>query len=81
MPTYGARIESEPLVAPIVPVLTSVAATGPILADRPGRIIDDSAVNFARPRSIDMAYQPEFVTMTQRLRELIIANRPNKDAA
>ena len=52
-----------------------------VMQARPGRIIDDSTVNFARPRSIDMAYTPEFVTMTQRLRELIIANRPNKEAA
>ena len=52
-----------------------------VMQARPGRIIDDSTVNFARPRSIDMAYTPEFVNMTQRLRELIIANRPNKEAA
>ena len=52
-----------------------------VMQARPGRIIDDSAVDFARPRSIDMAYTPEFVTMTQRLRELIIANRPVKEAA
>ena len=36
---------------------------------------------FARPRSIEMSYAPDFVTMTQRLRELIIANRPQKEAA
>ena len=52
-----------------------------VMQARPARIIDDSTENFARPRSIDMAYTPEFVTMTQRLRELIIANRPNKEAA
>ena len=52
-----------------------------VMQARPGRIIDDSVVDFARPRNIDMAYTPEFVTMTQRLRELIIANRPNKEAA
>ena len=52
-----------------------------VMQARPGRIIDDSKVDFPRPRSIDMAYTPEFVTMTQRLRELIIANRPNKEAA
>ena len=52
-----------------------------VMQARPGRIIDDSIVDFSRPRSIEMAYTPEFVTMTQRLRELIMANRPVKDAA
>lgn len=52
-----------------------------VMQARPGRIIDDSTVDFARPRSIEMAYTPEFVTMTQRLRELIIASRSAKEAA
>ena len=42
---------------------------------------DMIAVPFARPRTIEQSYSPDFVTMTQRLRELIIANRPQKDAA
>ena len=52
-----------------------------VMQARPGRIIDDTPVPFARPRSIEQSYSPEFVTMTQRLRELIIANRPVKEAA
>jgi len=52
-----------------------------VMQARPGRIIDDTEVPFARPRSIEMTYAPDFVTMTQRLRELIIANRPQKEAA
>ena len=52
-----------------------------VMQARPGRIIDDTVVPFARPRSIEMSYSPDFVTMTQRLRELIIANRPQKEAA
>jgi NitT/TauT family transport system ATP-binding protein len=52
-----------------------------VMQARPGRIIDDTAVPFARPRSIEQSYSPEFVIMTQRLRELIIANRPVKEAA
>jgi NitT/TauT family transport system ATP-binding protein len=52
-----------------------------VMQARPGRIIDDTTVPFARPRSIEMSYAPDFVTMTQRLRELIIANRPQKEAA
>ena len=42
---------------------------------RPGRIIDDSVVPFARPRTMDMIYDPTFVTLTQRLRELIVEVR------
>jgi NitT/TauT family transport system ATP-binding protein len=52
-----------------------------VMQARPGRIIDDTAVPFARPRTIEQSYSPDFVTMTQRLRELIIANRPQKEAA
>ncbi len=42
---------------------------------RPGRIIDDSVVPFPRPRTMDMIYDPAFVTMTQRLREFIVEAR------
>jgi len=34
-------------------------------------------VAFARPRTIALSYDPEFVTLTQRLRELIM--RPAKE--
>jgi NitT/TauT family transport system ATP-binding protein len=46
-----------------------------VMSARPGRIIDDSAVAFARPRSIAMTFEPEFVTLNQRLRELIVDAR------
>jgi NitT/TauT family transport system ATP-binding protein len=46
-----------------------------VMQARPGRIIDDSAVPFARPRVIDTCYLPDFVAMTQRLRELIVSAR------
>lgn len=46
-----------------------------VMRARPGRIIDDSVVPFARPRSMDMIYDPAFVTLTQRLRELIVEVR------
>ena len=48
---------------------------------RPGQIIDDAEVPFPRPRTIEMSYTPSFVSMTQRLRELIVTARPAKDAA
>ncbi|MBV8112961.1 MAG: ABC transporter ATP-binding protein [Hyphomicrobiales bacterium] len=48
-----------------------------VMQARPGRIIQESAVGFARPRTIALSYDPEFVTLTQRLRELIM--RPAKE--
>jgi NitT/TauT family transport system ATP-binding protein len=50
-----------------------------VMRTRPGQIIDDAEVPFARPRTIEMSYLPEFVTMTQRLRELIVSSRPVKE--
>lgn len=52
-----------------------------VMRARPGRIIDDTTVPFARPRSIEVTYTPDFVTMTQRLRELIVSSKPKKEAA
>ncbi len=47
-----------------------------VMQARPGRIIDESVVPFARPRTIAMSYHSDFVALTQRLRELIIGTRP-----
>ncbi len=52
-----------------------------VMRARPGQIIDDAEVPFARPRTIEMSYTPSFVSMTQRLRELIVTARPSKEAA
>jgi len=52
-----------------------------VMRARPGQIIDDADVPFARPRTIDMSYTPPFVALTQRLRELIVSARPVKEAA
>lgn len=46
-----------------------------VMSARPGRIVDDSVITFARPRSMAMTYAPEFVSLTQRLRELIVEVR------
>ncbi len=46
-----------------------------VMSARPGRIIDDSAVTFARPRSIALTFEPQFVALNQRLRELIVDAR------
>src|SRR5712692_2102120 len=47
-----------------------------VMQARPGRIIEESVVTFARPRTIATSYDPDFVTLTQRLRELIVSARP-----
>jgi NitT/TauT family transport system ATP-binding protein len=52
-----------------------------VMAARPGRIIDDSVVPFPRPRTIAMTYDSNFVALTQRLRELIVAAKPMKEKA
>jgi NitT/TauT family transport system ATP-binding protein len=46
-----------------------------VMSARPGRILDDSAVAFARPRTIAMTFEPEFVALNQRLRDLIVDAR------
>jgi NitT/TauT family transport system ATP-binding protein len=46
-----------------------------VMSARPGRILEDCAVDFARPRTTDLVYAPDFVALTQRLRELIIGVR------
>jgi NitT/TauT family transport system ATP-binding protein len=46
-----------------------------VMRARPGRIIDDSAVPFARPRTMTITYDQAFVTMTHRLRDLIVEAR------
>jgi NitT/TauT family transport system ATP-binding protein len=52
-----------------------------IMQARPGRIIEDSAVPFGRPRTIDVSFEPNFVSLTQKLRERIVAARAMKEAA
>jgi len=46
-----------------------------VMSARPGRIIDDSLVAFSRPRNIAMTFEPDFVALNQRLRELIVDAR------
>jgi NitT/TauT family transport system ATP-binding protein len=46
-----------------------------VMSARPGRIIADEHVPFARPRTLDMTYEPGFVALTQKLRSLIVDAR------
>ena len=43
-----------------------------VMSARPGRILDDGAVESARPRTLASTYEPDFAARTQRLRELIV---------
>jgi NitT/TauT family transport system ATP-binding protein len=52
-----------------------------VMAARPGRIIDDSVVPFARPRTVTMTYGVDFVSLTQKLREMIIHAQPPQGTA
>jgi NitT/TauT family transport system ATP-binding protein len=46
-----------------------------VMSARPGRILDDSRVAFPRPRTIAMTFDPDFVVLNQRLRDLIVDAR------
>ncbi|GGF62973.1 nitrate ABC transporter ATP-binding protein [Azorhizobium oxalatiphilum] len=46
-----------------------------VMRARPGRIVEDCHVDLPRPRTIEMTYEPGFVSLTQRLRELIVSAR------
>jgi NitT/TauT family transport system ATP-binding protein len=52
-----------------------------VMQARPGRIIEDSVVPFPRPRSIEVSFKPDFVSLTQRLRERIVAARSPQEVA
>ncbi len=46
-----------------------------VMSARPGRVVADEHVSFARPRTLDMTYEPGFVALTQKLRSLIVDAR------
>lgn len=52
-----------------------------VMSARPGRILEDRAVTFDRPRTLEMSYAPEFATLVQQLRMRIAAARTDGDAA
>jgi NitT/TauT family transport system ATP-binding protein len=39
-----------------------------VMSARPGRILEEREVPFARPRTLEMSYSPEFSTLVQQLR-------------
>ncbi len=46
-----------------------------VMSARPGRILDDNSVEFARPRTVAMTFEPDFVALNQKLRALIVDAR------
>ena len=46
------------------------------MGPRPGRIIEERNIAFARPRDIDLTFDTEFVRLVQSLRSLIV-RQPN----
>jgi NitT/TauT family transport system ATP-binding protein len=51
-----------------------------VMSARPGRIVDDSLVDFARPRTVQMTFEPDFVALNQRLRAQIVDARSASSA-
>lgn len=51
-----------------------------VMSARPGRILEDRPVDFARPRSIDVTFEPPFVQLVQELRQLIVQTPARKKA-
>ena len=43
-----------------------------VMSPRPGRILEDRTIPFARPRHLDVTFQPEFTEIVQALRALIV---------
>jgi NitT/TauT family transport system ATP-binding protein len=46
-----------------------------VMSARPGRILEDRAVSFERPRTLEASYAPEFATLVQQLRMRIAQAR------
>ena len=77
-------IEKQPTVLLVTHDLKEAAYLASricVMQARPGRIVNDSTVPFARPRTIEVSFAPEFVSLTQRLRERIVAARALHEAA
>ncbi|WP_249975834.1 ABC transporter ATP-binding protein [Vreelandella olivaria] len=50
-----------------------------VMSARPGRIINDSPIDFPRPRTVPMTFEPQFVELNQRLRAMIEEARTDAD--
>lgn len=45
-----------------------------VMSPRPGRILKDRAVEFSRPRTLELTYEKDFLAVVQELRSLISVN-------
>ena len=52
-----------------------------VMSSRPGRILEDREVPFARPRTLEMSYSPDFAMLVQQLRMRIAQARTEGDTA
>jgi NitT/TauT family transport system ATP-binding protein len=50
------------------------------MSARPGRILETRDVGFARPRTLESSYAPEFAALVQQLRMRIAEARRESDA-
>ncbi|NKC23273.1 ABC transporter ATP-binding protein [Ochrobactrum oryzae] len=46
-----------------------------VMSARPGRVTEDRAVGFARPRTLETTFEPEFAELTNDLRRMIVEAR------
>jgi len=47
-----------------------------VMSPRPGSILEDRAIKFQRPRTVDLTFENEFVAIVQHLRNMIVHNSP-----
>ncbi|MEM6637809.1 MAG: ABC transporter ATP-binding protein [Pseudomonadota bacterium] len=50
-----------------------------VMSARPGRILEDCPVGFARPRTLDDTFTPDFVALNQHLRDRIVLVRSGEE--
>ncbi|MDP4594270.1 MAG: ABC transporter ATP-binding protein [Beijerinckiaceae bacterium] len=51
-----------------------------IMSARPGRILEDRHIPFSRPRTVEMTFENNFVSLVQHLRSMIVHSKaPNQD--
>ena len=70
--------ETKPTVLLVTHDLREAAYLGTricVMSPRPGRILDDREVQLPRPRTIDMTFSQDFVSLTQQMRQLITHTR------
>ena len=52
-----------------------------VMSPRPGRILEDRTIDFARPRQLDITFEPDFTKIVQELRAKILRPPASAEAA